>query len=215
MDLARRSEVAVIVVRDYNSEGSDRMNLLLPQDQNRLIEEVLKVNPRTVLVLETGSPVLMPWIKRVPGGMQAWYAGQQQGNVVADVIFGDVNPSGKLPVSFPRAEREHPIASTDQYPSVPAEIYPGSGNLPQALYLEGLGVGYRGHEQRGIDALYPFGHGLSYTSFDYSKVRVTTLEDDDATTAATTATDGTATGSSASTTAAPKVASNACACGSA
>ena len=172
VNLAKSSDTAVVVVRDYNSEGADRANLTLPQDQNRLIAEVAKVNPNTVVVLQTGGPALMPWLQSVSGVLETWYAGQQQGNVVADVLFGDVNPSGKLPVSFPMADRQDPTDGPEQYPGTPPYIYSGSGDLPQAFYNEGLAVGYRGYDQFGIQPFFPFGYGLSYTTFTYSGITV-------------------------------------------
>ena len=173
---AKKADVAVVVVRDFNSEGADRANLTLPQDQNRLIREVAKANPNTVVVLETGGPALMPWLSQVRGVVETWYAGQQQGNVVADVLFGDVNPSGKLPISFPAYEGRSPTGASTQYPGTPPYIAAPSSNtadLPQAQFSEGLNVGYRGYDALGIQPLFAFGHGLSYTTFAYSNLAVT------------------------------------------
>lgn len=172
VESAKRADVAVVVVRDFNTEAADRMNLRLPQDQDRLIREVAKVNPRTVVVLETGGPVLMPWIGQVAGVMQAWYAGQAQGEAIAKVLFGDVNPSGKLPISLPRSAKEQPIQLTEQWPGTPAELYSGTGKIPEVRYDELQFVGYRGYDEFGITPLFPFGYGLSYTQFAYSGLQV-------------------------------------------
>ena len=177
VNAAKQVDVAVVVVRDFNSEGADRANLTLPQDQDRLIREVAKVNKNTVVVLETGGPALMPWLSQVRGVVETWYAGQQQGNVVADVLFGDVNPSGKLPISFPAYEGRTPTGTAVQYPGTPPYIAAPSSDissLPQAQFSEGLNVGYRGYDALGIQPLFPFGHGLSYTTFAYSNLSVGT-----------------------------------------
>ena len=160
--LARRSDVAVVVVRDYESEQADRPNLTLPNEQDALIRAVAAANPRTVVVLNTGAPVKMPWLEDVPAVMQAWYGGQEQGNAIAAALFGDVNPGGKLPLTFPRSEEQTPVSDRVQYPGV--------DNV--ARYREGIFVGYRGFDRFGIEPLFPFGHGLSYTSFRYGRLRV-------------------------------------------
>jgi len=160
--LAKKSDVAVVVVRDYNSEHADRPGLTLPNEQNLLVKEVAAANPRTVVVVASGGPVLMPWLDQVPAVLESWYGGQELGNALADVLFGDVTPSGKLPVTFPRSERDTPVSSPKQY-SRTARI---------ARFSEGLAVGYRGYDQFGIESLFPFGYGLSYTSFAYSQLQV-------------------------------------------
>jgi beta-glucosidase len=151
-----------VVVRDYESEQGDRPNMTLPNEQNRLISRVVAANPRTVVVLNTGAPVTMPWLERVPAVIEAWYGGQEQGNAVAAVLFGDVNPAGKLPITFPRNLEHTPVSTQSQYPGIDHV----------ARYTEGIFVGYRGYDRRGIDPLFPFGHGLSYTSFQYGELRV-------------------------------------------
>ena len=165
VEAAKKSQVAVVVARDYTGEASDRGSLSLPQDQDRLIEAVAAVNPRTIVVLATSGPVTMPWIDKVSGVVETWYAGQAQGRSLAGILFGDVNPSGKLPVTFP--------ASDDQ----PAQI--GTQNPfetltqlnPTVSYDEGIDVGYRGYAKKNLTPLFPFGHGLSYTTFGYDKVQ--------------------------------------------
>jgi beta-glucosidase len=104
----------------------------------------------------------MPWLDQVPAVLESWYGGQEVGNALADVLFGDVTPSGKLPVTFPRSERDTPVSSPQQY----------SRTQLVAHFSEGLAVGYRGYDQLGIEPLFPFGYGLSYTSFTYDQLRV-------------------------------------------
>jgi beta-glucosidase len=161
--LARQSDVAIVVVRDYRNEHADLPGLALPNEQDLLTQVIAAANPRTIVVLATGGPVSLPWLEQVPAVLESWYGGQEQGNALADVLFGDVNPSGKLPVTFPRSERDTPVSSSEQYA--------GRGNFV-ASYSEGLGVGYRGYDQFGIEPLFPFGYGLSYTSFMYSRLQV-------------------------------------------
>ncbi|HEX6553211.1 MAG TPA: glycoside hydrolase family 3 C-terminal domain-containing protein [Ktedonobacteraceae bacterium] len=160
--LARRSDVAVVVVRDYRNEHADLPSLTLPNEQDLLIQVVAAANPRTIVVLTTGGPALMPWLDRVPAMLESWYSGQEQGNALAAVLFGDVNPSGKLPVTFPRSDSDTPVSSPEQY----------SRTELVANFSEGLAVGYRGYDQLGIEPLFPFGYGLSYTSFTYAQLQV-------------------------------------------
>jgi beta-glucosidase len=172
---ATASDVAVVFVGQEDSEGTDRANLTdsdtictlagcetLPIDQDRLIESVAAANPNTVVVLNTGGPVLMPWVDQVKGILEAWYPGQEDGNAIAALLFGDVNPSGKLPETFPKAQGDLPTQTAQQYPGV-------NGH---AVYSEGLDVGYRWYDAKNIAPLYPFGFGLSYTTFGYSGLAV-------------------------------------------
>jgi hypothetical protein len=161
-ELARKSDVAIVVVRDYNSEHADRPGLTLPNEQDLLVQTVVTANPRTIVVIASGDPVLMPWLDQIPAVLEIWYGGQEIGNAVADVLFGDVNPSGKLPVTFPRSDHDTPVSSPEQY----------SRTERVAHFSEGLGVGYRGYDQLGIEPLFPFGYGLSYTSFAYSQLHM-------------------------------------------
>jgi beta-glucosidase len=160
--LAARSDVAVVVVRDYRSEHADLPGLTLPNEQDLLIRTVATANPRTIVVLATAGPALMPWLEQVPAVLESWYGGQEMGWAVADVLFGDVTPSGKLPITFPRSDRDTPVSSPEQY----------SRTASVAHFSEGLFVGYRGYDRFGIEPLFPFGHGLSYTSFAYSQLHV-------------------------------------------
>ncbi|KAL8285368.1 hypothetical protein RB600_009689 [Gaeumannomyces tritici] len=162
VDAARAADVAVIIVSldaEWESEGYDRQTMDLPSDgsQDRLIEAVLDANPRTVVVDQSGSPVTMPWADRVPAILQAWHQGQEAGNALADVLFGRKCPSGKLPCTFPRR-----LQDTPAYHNWPGE------NL-EVVYGEGVYVGYRHYERVRIAPLFPFGHGLSYTSFEYGR----------------------------------------------
>ena len=144
-------------------EGSDLSNINLSPADNKLIEAVSRANPDTVVVLNTGSAVTMPWLDSVKAVVEAWYPGQEDGNSIADILFGKVDPSGKLPVTFP-------VGLADVPASTPAQ-WPGVGGTVQ--YSEGLLVGYRWYDAKGIAPLFPFGFGLSYTTFSFSDLSVT------------------------------------------
>jgi beta-glucosidase len=165
-ELAGRSDVAVVVATTMEGEDADRHSLALPQDQDRLIRAVTGANPSTVVVLATGGPVTMPWLDEVPAVLEAWIPGEAQGKAVADVLFGDVGPSGKLPVSFPATEWQAELIGIEN-PSLQF-----ASENPTTVFDEGIFVGYRGYEERGVEPLFPFGHGLSYTSFDYRRLRI-------------------------------------------
>ncbi|WP_291413959.1 glycoside hydrolase family 3 C-terminal domain-containing protein [Actinophytocola sp.] len=160
---AAKSNVAVVVVNDRRTESMDRPNLQLPYEQDKLIEAVAAANPLTVVVLNTGGPALMPWADKVSGIVEAWYPGQEDGNALASVLFGDVNPSGKLPMTFPSDESKTPVSSPQRWPGVDG----------QAHYSEGLQVGYRWYDANDVQPLFAFGHGLSYTQFAFSDLSVT------------------------------------------
>jgi beta-glucosidase len=159
---AKAADAAVIMVGDDEAEGHDH-SIDLPAAQNALIEAVAKVNPRTIVVLKSGSAITMPWIDSVPAVLEAWYPGEEDGNAVADVLFGDANPSGKLPITFPRSAKDT-LASN-------LAAYPGDGKTVQ--YSEGIEIGYRWYDTHHVDPLFPFGFGLSYTTFAYSDLKVT------------------------------------------
>jgi len=161
---ARSSAVAVVFVGDNESEGGDRSSLELPNNQDQLIQAVVAANPRTIVALNAGAPMLMPWAGQVQGIVQAWYPGEEDGNAIAAVLFGDVNPSGKLPVTFPKNAGDVPANTLQQYPGVNGV----------AQYSEGVFVGYRYDDQNNIAPLFPFGYGLSYTTFGYSNLSVMT-----------------------------------------
>lgn len=163
VELAKKSDVAVVVTRTYDSEGYvDNSSLDLPNNQAQLIKEVAKANPNTVVVQMSGRAVQMDtWDDEVPAIVQAWFPGQEQGNAIANVLFGEVNPSGKLPITFPVNEDRTPVSNENQFPGVNGE----------SDYSEGIFVGYKGYEKEGIKPAYAFGHGLSYTTFDYRNVK--------------------------------------------
>jgi beta-glucosidase len=145
---------------EWEAEGYDRLDMKLPGAQNELIERVAKANKNTIVVLNVGSPVEMPWIDKVPAVLQLWYDSQEQGNALADILFGDVNPSGKLPTTFPVRLQDNPAYTN----------YPGENG--KVRYGEGLFVGYRYYDKKELAPLFPFGHGLSYTTFKYSNLRL-------------------------------------------
>jgi beta-glucosidase len=161
--VARRSEVAVVVVYDAEAEGRDRTTLSLSSAQNQLVEAVEAANPRTVVVLETGSAVLMPWLARTPAVLETWYPGEQAGVSLAGLLSGKVDPSGKLPVSFPQSEAAMPAATPATFGGVGAKT----------LYSEDIAVGYRWYETHPGTVAFPFGYGLSYTAYRYSGLKVT------------------------------------------
>jgi len=159
--IAKQSDAVVLVVgtnSDWETEGNDRKGLGLPSDQDVLIKRVLAANKNSVLVLNTGSPVSMPWIKSCPAILQTWFPGQEFGNALAEILFGKESPSGKLPTTYPKKLSDTPAYS----------CYPGK-NL-QMDYKEKLLVGYKWYEKKKIEPLFPFGHGLSYSKFELKKV---------------------------------------------
>ncbi|WP_246088913.1 beta-glucosidase family protein [Paraburkholderia guartelaensis] len=165
---AGNADVAIVFATQWESEGTDLANLSLPDnkadpsnqlyDQNALINAVAAKAKRIIVVLENGSPVTMPWLDSVHGVVEAWYPGVQGGQAIADILFGDVNPSAKLPITFPRQEADLPQPTID----------PNNLNV---VYSEGLLMGYRWYDAKNIDPLFPFGYGLSYTTFSYSGLR--------------------------------------------
>jgi beta-glucosidase len=160
---ARASDVAIVMVEDSQREGTDKPNLALSGNQDDLVRQVAAANPRTVVVVKTGGPVLMPWVGSVPAILQAWYPGEEDGNAVAGVLFGAFNPSGKLPITFPRRQSDLPTKTAEQYPGVDGTAH----------YSEGIFVGYRYYDENNVDPLFSFGHGLSYTTFSYANLTVT------------------------------------------
>jgi beta-glucosidase len=161
---ARRSNLVVYFAYDQEREGEDRPDLSLPNAQDTFIEQVAQANPRTIVVLDTGGPVLMPWLDQVPAVLEAWYPGEQDGIAVAAVLFGDADPGGRLPQTFPASNDSVPASTTDQWP--------GSGDGQDASFSERLDVGYRWYDANKIAPLFPFGYGLSYTRFEYSGLRI-------------------------------------------
>ena len=161
--LARRASVAVVVVHDYEAERRDRPNLELPGNQNALVSAVAAANRRTIVVLETGSAVLMPWLADVPAVLETWYPGETAGTALVDLLSGRVDPSGKLPVTFP--SRESPQAM----PDATAATFGGIDG--KTNYADGIDVGYRWYQVNSVTPLFSFGYGLSYTRFRFSNLR--------------------------------------------
>jgi beta-glucosidase len=168
---AKESDVAIVFAGERAGEGYDRTGLRTPGDLDAVIEAVAAANPKTVVVLNTAGPVAMPWLDKVSGVVEAWYPGQFDGEAIAAILFGDVNPSGRLPMTFPVDEQQGPATKADEYP----------GDGKNANYSEGVLVGYRWYDAKNQTPLFPFGFGLSYTSFQYSGVRVEHKAGDDAT----------------------------------
>lgn len=161
-DAARSAQAAVVVVRDYATEGGDKPSLDLPNGQAELIRQVAAANPRTIVVLEVGGVVqTSDWDGGVGAVLHNWFGGQEQGAAIAALLYGDVNPSGRLPVTIPVDEASTPVSDPSQYP--------GDGLDQQ--FSEGIFVGYRGYAENGITPQYAFGHGLSYTTYQYANLR--------------------------------------------
>jgi beta-glucosidase len=163
---ARAADVAIVFAglnAEWDNEGLDRPGITLPHRQDELIRRVAAANPRTVVVLQTGSPVLLPWLDAVPALLQAWYPGQECGDSIADLLLGDAEPGGRLPQTWPRRVQDtvafgHPAA----YPGVKGHVH----------YEEGVFIGYRHHEQAGLAPQFAFGHGLSYTRFEFTDLQL-------------------------------------------
>ena len=162
VQLATNSDVAIVCVGQRTSEGSDRSSLSLPNGQDALVSAVAAANPHTVVVVYASSATLMPWASQVAAVLVAWYPGQENGNALAQVLFGDVNPSAKLPVTIPASSNQVPASTTAQFPGV-------SGHVS---YSERLLIGYRWYDANAATPLFPFGFGLSYTAFAYSNLTV-------------------------------------------
>lgn len=166
--LAAEADLCIVVVgtnADTETEGRDRRSMELPGEQDEMVTRVAAANPRTVVVLNTGSPVTMPWVDDVPALLQMWFPGMEAGNALVEVLTGRRRPQGRLPTTFPKR-----IEDTPAYAN-----YPGENG--QVHYEEDIFVGYRWYEAKGIEPLFPFGHGLSYTTFDYGDVQLWSHED--------------------------------------
>lgn len=164
---AKKAKVAVVVVRDEVGEATDRYTLSLPQDQDRLVRAVAKVNPRTIVVSATSGPVLMPWNTQVEGIVQSWYPGEAGGKAIAKLLYGDANFSGKLPVTFPASEKQVRTVVPDADPTTDF-----GKEVTTLTYAEGVYSGYRGYQRKNQKPLYAFGAGLSYTDFSYRTLTV-------------------------------------------
>lgn len=159
--LAAHSDVAIVFAHQWSAEGSDG-TLRLDDDQDTLIRAVAKANSKTIVVLETGGPVLMPWIDKVAAVLEAWYPGTSGGEAIARVLTGEVNPSGRLPVTFPQSLEQLPRPILDGYPEQK------QARIIVDYTIEGAAVGYKWFDRKGFKPLYPFGYGLSYSDFTYS-----------------------------------------------
>lgn len=175
--LAAQSKVAVVFVTQWTSESFDAPSMALPGNQDALVAAVAKANPHTIVVLENNGPVSMPWLDNVGAVMEAWYPGVKGGEAIARLLFGEVAPSGHLPVSWPRDESQLPRAT------IPGAGLAAIGLTPQGrpaasvdYNIEGADVGYRWFQKRGITPLFPFGYGLTYTQFDYGKPTLTAAD---------------------------------------
>jgi beta-glucosidase len=175
--LAKSADVAIVFAYQWESEGMDLPTLSLPDNQDALIEKVAAANPRTIVILETGTAVTMPWIDKVSGVLEAWYGGSKGADAVANLLFGDVNPTAKLPMTFPLKDEHVP------HPTLVKPAPGGSGNRPSQItgemkptfsvtYDEGLKVGYKWYDAEKKAVLFPFGYGLSYTTYAYSGLKV-------------------------------------------
>ncbi len=179
--LAKSADVAIVFAYQWESEGMDLPSLSLAHNQNDLIAKVAAANPHTIVVLESGSPVTMPWVDAPAAIVEAWYAGSDGANAVGNVLFGSVNPSGKLPNTFPRSEADLPHTTVTMPPPASAGFDGASTpeqwakGLPpfQVVYDEGLKVGYKWYDAEKKPVLFPFGYGLSYTTYSYSGLSVT------------------------------------------
>ncbi|HTD23867.1 MAG TPA: glycoside hydrolase family 3 C-terminal domain-containing protein [Terriglobales bacterium] len=161
VSVAHDADVAIVMVADNEREGRDHL-ISLEGNQDELVQKVAAANPHTVVVVKSGSAVLMPWADQVPAILEAWYPGEEDGNAVGAVLFGYQNPSGKLPLTFPKNLADVPANTPEQYPGVDKVAH----------YSEGVFVGYRHYDAKGITPLFPFGHGLSYTTFSYKDLKI-------------------------------------------
>jgi beta-glucosidase len=189
-EAAKITDVAIVFAYVWESEGFDLKTLDLPEEQNKLIETVAAANPRTIVVLETGSPATMPWVDKVAGVIEAWYPGIRGAEALASIVAGTVNPSGKLAITFPKSDSDLPHPNPVMPPPQSERRFPGPGGnvtefmstmakgLPpfQVYYDEKLKVGYKWYDAEKKAVLFPFGFGLSYTTFGYSELSVSSGE---------------------------------------
>jgi beta-glucosidase len=176
--LAKACDVALVFVHQWTSEDMDLPDLSLPDNQDALVTAVSAANPRTIVVLETGTAVTMPWIDKVSGVLEAWYAGSRGADAVANILFGDVNPGGKLAMTFPLSVDDLPRATVSKPPKREAR----EGEVLQkgtfdVHYDEGLKVGYKWYDAENKRVLFPFGYGLSYTTYNYSNLKISPGEE--------------------------------------
>ncbi len=167
---AKAAEIAVVFAWQWQSEGGDEPNLSLPDGQDKLIAAVAAANPHTVVVLETGTAVTMPWLENTGAVLEAWFGGVKSADAVANLLFGVVNPSGKLPMTFPLSEKDLPRAKVAQ---PPPPVRNGVISFKVDYNTEGAAVGYKWYEEKKLPVLFPFGFGLSYTTFSYAGLSMT------------------------------------------
>jgi beta-glucosidase len=176
VNLAKSSDIAIVFAYQWLAEDMDLPSLSLPDNQDVLIEQVVAANPRTVVVLETGTAVTMPWIDKVAGVVEAWYAGSAGHKALANILVGDVNPSGKLPMTFPKSEKDLPGPVIPPLPAEDQGLQSGNSSTHVSSYTvhydEGPEVGYKWYEAQHKQPLFPFGFGLSYTTYAYSGLSV-------------------------------------------
>jgi beta-glucosidase len=180
VEKAKQAEVAIIFATQWTTEGLDLPDLSLPDGQDALIAAVAAANPNTIVVLETGGPVTMPWLDKVAGVIEAWYPGARGGEAIASVLFGETNPSGHLPLTFPASEAQLPRPQLDGSDWVEPDFMGGATSGSDKLYadydIEGSDVGYRWFARQKAKPLFPFGYGLSYTSFSSSDLKLAGLK---------------------------------------
>ncbi|WP_417614108.1 beta-glucosidase family protein [Oceanisphaera sp.] len=199
VELAENADVVILMVGTTPRESRDLLDIRLPSictdvtggvcvEQDELVSQVAAANPSTVVVLYSGAGIVMDWLDQVPALVAAWFPGQEDGAIMADILFGEINPSGKLPVTFPASDSEAAFATEAQYPGLREDTgQPGGPGFPGVTvgdwedldedqlisnYTENLEMGYRWYEANGVTPVFPFGHGLSYTSFEYSNLRL-------------------------------------------
>lgn len=164
VQMAKSADHVLLFAYNEGTEGVDRHNLSLPNNQDELISKIAQANNNTMVVLNTGDPITMPWIDSVSAVMQMWYPGQEGAQATVDLLLGNANPSGRLPVSYPIDESDLPMTKERQFPGKDGEL----------IYDEGIYVGYRWYDKETKKTLFPFGHGLSYTNFSYSESEIMT-----------------------------------------
>lgn len=182
VEQAGRADVVILFANSWSSEGFDRPDLTLPNGQDALIEAVSAANPNTIVVLQTGNPIVMPWLEKTAAVVQAWYPGSRGAEAIASVLFGETNPSGRLPITFPKSVDQLPRPILDGFSEVEPEFI---GNPPKAesrlvadYGIEGSDVGYRWFARKAQNALFPFGFGLSYTTFASQGLKIAGLKAD-------------------------------------
>jgi len=163
VDIAKKADVAIVFVYTSSSEGGDRANLFLNDDQDAMIQAIAAVQPNTVVVAVTPGALETQWAVNISSLLVGFMPGQEYGNAITDLIFGDVVPSGRLPITFPNKENEVNFTTSQ---------YPGADQGENSTYSEGLFIGYRWYDQYNVTPAFPFGHGLSYTSFTYTNLRI-------------------------------------------